>query len=89
MFSICICAGPTGVGSNELKRKLLILDPQHFSVTIPRKFTSCHHDEIMTTPVCDHIQHFLSCILSFPLILYVAHHEAYVLPVFCFCFDGQ
>ncbi|KAM6971390.1 MAGUK p55 subfamily member 7 isoform 2-T3 [Tautogolabrus adspersus] len=27
--------GPTGVGLNELKRKLLISDPQHFSVTIP------------------------------------------------------
>ncbi|XP_053495285.1 MAGUK p55 subfamily member 7 isoform X2 [Ictalurus furcatus] len=26
---------PTGVGLNELKRKLLISDPQHFSVTIP------------------------------------------------------
>lgn len=33
------CAGPTGVGLDELKRKLLISDPQHFSVTIPRKFT--------------------------------------------------
>ncbi|XP_047206258.1 MAGUK p55 subfamily member 7-like [Girardinichthys multiradiatus] len=28
-------AGPTGVGLNELKRKLLISDPQHFGVTIP------------------------------------------------------
>ncbi|XP_060920120.1 MAGUK p55 subfamily member 7 isoform X2 [Labrus mixtus] len=27
--------GPAGVGLNELKRKLLISDPQHFSVTIP------------------------------------------------------
>ncbi|RVE59028.1 hypothetical protein OJAV_G00200120 [Oryzias javanicus] len=27
--------GPTGVGMNELKRKLLISDPQHFGVTIP------------------------------------------------------
>ncbi|MEQ2285879.1 MAGUK p55 subfamily member 7 [Ameca splendens] len=27
--------GPTGVGLNELKRKLLISDPQHFGVTIP------------------------------------------------------
>lgn len=27
--------GPTGVGLDELKRKLLISDPQHFSVTIP------------------------------------------------------
>lgn len=36
----CVCAGPTDVGLDELKRKLLISDPQHFSVTIPRKFTS-------------------------------------------------
>lgn len=32
-------AGPTGVGLNELKRKLFISDPEHFSVTIPRKLT--------------------------------------------------
>lgn len=38
--SPCLCAGPTGVGLDELKRKLLISDPQHFSVTIPRKFGS-------------------------------------------------
>lgn len=38
-FLLCVCAGATGVGLNELKRKLLISDPQHFSVTIPRKFT--------------------------------------------------
>ncbi len=36
--SLCFAhLGPTGVGLNELKRKLLISDPQHFSVTIPRK----------------------------------------------------
>ena len=35
----CVRAGPTGVGLNELKRKLLISDPQRFSVTIPRKLT--------------------------------------------------
>lgn len=34
----CLCVGPTGVGLSELKKKLLISDPQHFSVTIPRKF---------------------------------------------------
>lgn len=39
MMYFCLCVGPTGVGLNELKRKLLISDPQHFSVTIPRKFT--------------------------------------------------
>ncbi|KAM3860234.1 MAGUK p55 subfamily member 7 isoform 2-T2 [Diretmus argenteus] len=32
---LVVLVGPTGVGLNELKRKLLILDPQHFSVTIP------------------------------------------------------
>uniref|UniRef100_A0A087XFH0 MAGUK p55 scaffold protein 7a n=2 Tax=Poecilia formosa TaxID=48698 RepID=A0A087XFH0_POEFO len=33
----CLCQGPgpSGVGMNELKRKLLISDPQHFGVTIP------------------------------------------------------
>ncbi|XP_070842254.1 MAGUK p55 subfamily member 7 isoform X1 [Chaetodon trifascialis] len=32
---LVVIVGPTGVGLNELKRKLLISDPQHFSVTIP------------------------------------------------------
>lgn len=32
---LVVLAGPTGIGLNELKRKLLISDPQHFSVTIP------------------------------------------------------
>uniref|UniRef100_A0A4W6G7U8 MAGUK p55 scaffold protein 7a n=1 Tax=Lates calcarifer TaxID=8187 RepID=A0A4W6G7U8_LATCA len=32
---LVVLVGPTGVGLNELKRKLLICDPQHFSVTIP------------------------------------------------------
>ncbi|KAM8731768.1 MAGUK p55 subfamily member 7 isoform 2-T2 [Acanthopagrus schlegelii] len=32
---LVVIVGPTGVGLNELKRKLLIADPQHFSVTIP------------------------------------------------------
>ncbi|XP_047205538.1 MAGUK p55 subfamily member 7 isoform X2 [Girardinichthys multiradiatus] len=32
---LVVLAGPTGVGLNELKRKLLISDPQHFGVTIP------------------------------------------------------
>lgn len=38
-LSLCLSLGPTGVGLNELKRKLLISDPQHFSVTVPRKST--------------------------------------------------
>ncbi|KAM9337386.1 MAGUK p55 subfamily member 7 [Symphorus nematophorus] len=32
---LVVIVGPTGVGMNELKRKLLVSDPQHFSVTIP------------------------------------------------------
>uniref|UniRef100_A0A3B4WPC2 MAGUK p55 scaffold protein 7a n=1 Tax=Seriola lalandi dorsalis TaxID=1841481 RepID=A0A3B4WPC2_SERLL len=32
---LVVLVGPTGVGFNELKRKLLITDAQHFSVTIP------------------------------------------------------
>ncbi|KAM4533800.1 MAGUK p55 subfamily member 7 isoform 2-T4 [Odontesthes bonariensis] len=32
---LVVLVGPTGVGMNVLKRKLLICDPQHFSVTIP------------------------------------------------------
>uniref|UniRef100_A0A3Q4H6L7 MAGUK p55 scaffold protein 7a n=1 Tax=Neolamprologus brichardi TaxID=32507 RepID=A0A3Q4H6L7_NEOBR len=34
---LVVLVGPTGVGLSELKKKLLISDPQHFSVTIPRK----------------------------------------------------
>lgn len=30
-------SGPVGVGLNELKRKLLISDTQHYGVTVPRK----------------------------------------------------
>uniref|UniRef100_A0AAY4BSR8 MPP7 protein n=1 Tax=Denticeps clupeoides TaxID=299321 RepID=A0AAY4BSR8_9TELE len=32
---LVVLVGPTGVGLNELKRKLLISDPQHFGLTIP------------------------------------------------------
>uniref|UniRef100_A0A7N6FL17 Membrane protein, palmitoylated 7b (MAGUK p55 subfamily member 7) n=1 Tax=Anabas testudineus TaxID=64144 RepID=A0A7N6FL17_ANATE len=32
---LVVLIGPTGVGLHELKKKLLISDPQHFSVTIP------------------------------------------------------
>ncbi|XP_014884559.1 MAGUK p55 subfamily member 7 [Poecilia latipinna] len=32
---LVVLVGPSGVGINELKRKLLISDPQHFGVTIP------------------------------------------------------
>ncbi|XP_055364092.1 MAGUK p55 subfamily member 7 [Betta splendens] len=32
---LVVLVGPTGVGLNELRRKLLISDPHHFSMTIP------------------------------------------------------
>ncbi|KAM8823015.1 MAGUK p55 subfamily member 7 isoform 2-T3 [Spinachia spinachia] len=32
---LVVLVGPPAVGLNELKRKLLISDPQHFSVTVP------------------------------------------------------
>ncbi|XP_015209521.1 MAGUK p55 subfamily member 7 isoform X1 [Lepisosteus oculatus] len=34
-YRLAVLVGPTGVGLNELKRKLLISDPQHFGVTVP------------------------------------------------------
>lgn len=34
-YRLVVLVGPNKVGLNELKRKLLISDPQHFSVTIP------------------------------------------------------
>ncbi|XP_016300827.1 MAGUK p55 subfamily member 7 isoform X3 [Sinocyclocheilus anshuiensis] len=42
---LVVLVGPTGVGLNELKRKLLISDPQHFSVTIPHTSRSKRHQE--------------------------------------------
>uniref|UniRef100_A0A8C1Y290 Membrane protein, palmitoylated 7a (MAGUK p55 subfamily member 7) n=1 Tax=Cyprinus carpio TaxID=7962 RepID=A0A8C1Y290_CYPCA len=42
---LVLLVGPTGVGLNELKRKLLISDPQHFSVTIPHTSRSKRHQE--------------------------------------------
>ncbi|XP_048027646.1 MAGUK p55 subfamily member 7 isoform X1 [Megalobrama amblycephala] len=42
---LVVLVGPTGVGLNELKRKLLISDPQHFSVTIPHTSRSKKHLE--------------------------------------------
>lgn len=35
--TIFFLSGPVGVGLNELKRKLLISDTQHYGVTVPRK----------------------------------------------------
>ncbi|XP_051522428.1 MAGUK p55 subfamily member 7 [Myxocyprinus asiaticus] len=42
---LVVLVGPTGVGLNELKRKLLISDPQHFSVTIPHTSRAKRHQE--------------------------------------------
>ncbi|XP_051959191.1 MAGUK p55 subfamily member 7 [Xyrauchen texanus] len=42
---LVVLVGPTGVGLNELKRKLLISDPQHFSVTIPHTSRPKRHQE--------------------------------------------
>ncbi|XP_052427594.1 MAGUK p55 subfamily member 7 isoform X3 [Carassius gibelio] len=42
---LVVLVGPTSVGLNELKRKLLISDPQHFSVTIPHTSRSKRHQE--------------------------------------------
>uniref|UniRef100_A0A672NIN9 Membrane protein, palmitoylated 7a (MAGUK p55 subfamily member 7) n=1 Tax=Sinocyclocheilus grahami TaxID=75366 RepID=A0A672NIN9_SINGR len=42
---LVVLVGPTGIGLNELKRKLLISDPQHFSVTIPHTSRSKRHQE--------------------------------------------
>ncbi|MGH0153107.1 UNVERIFIED_CONTAM: hypothetical protein FKN15_024323 [Acipenser sinensis] len=35
-YRLVVLVGPVGVGLNELKRKLLVSDPQHYSVTVPR-----------------------------------------------------
>ncbi len=32
---VCFCTGPSGVGVTELKRRLLISDPEHFSASVP------------------------------------------------------
>uniref|UniRef100_A0A671QK03 MAGUK p55 subfamily member 7-like n=1 Tax=Sinocyclocheilus anshuiensis TaxID=1608454 RepID=A0A671QK03_9TELE len=42
---LVLLVGPSGVGLNALKRKLLISDPQHFSITIPHTSRSKRHQE--------------------------------------------
>lgn len=37
-FLFCPFVGPSGIGLNELKRKLLICDSQHYGVTVPREY---------------------------------------------------
>ncbi|KAF3858636.1 hypothetical protein F7725_011837 [Dissostichus mawsoni] len=41
---LVVLVGPSGVGVNELKRRLLLSDPDHYGVTVPRKidFQKCH-----------------------------------------------
>ncbi|MCJ8738843.1 hypothetical protein PDJAM_G00040370 [Pangasius djambal] len=52
---LVVLVGPTGVGLNELKRKLLISDPQHFSVTIP------HTSRVKRNQESDGVEyHFIS-----------------------------
>uniref|UniRef100_A0A8C6M584 MAGUK p55 scaffold protein 7a n=1 Tax=Nothobranchius furzeri TaxID=105023 RepID=A0A8C6M584_NOTFU len=52
---LVVLVGPTGVGLNELKRKLLISDPQHYSVTIP------HTSRAKRTHETDGVEyHFIS-----------------------------
>ncbi|XP_052362877.1 MAGUK p55 subfamily member 7-like isoform X2 [Oncorhynchus keta] len=43
---LVVLVGPTGVGLNELKRKLLISDPRHFSVTVPHTSRPKRNQEI-------------------------------------------
>ncbi|XP_071185315.1 MAGUK p55 subfamily member 7-like isoform X2 [Salvelinus alpinus] len=43
---LVVLVGPAGVGLNELKRKLLISDPQHFSVTVPHTSRPKRNQEI-------------------------------------------
>lgn len=50
-FLFSCLSGPVGVGLNELKRKLLISDTQHYGVTVPRKFCTvyaAHADPALT-----------------------------------------
>nr|XP_054607483.1 MAGUK p55 subfamily member 7 isoform X2 [Nothobranchius furzeri] len=52
---LVVLVGPTGVGLNELKRKFLISDPQHYSVTIP------HTSRAKRTHETDGVEyHFIS-----------------------------
>ncbi|XP_027860987.1 MAGUK p55 subfamily member 7 isoform X4 [Xiphophorus couchianus] len=52
---LVVLVGPSGVGMNELKRKLLISDPQHFGVTIP------HTSRPKKNQECDGVEyHFIS-----------------------------
>ncbi|KAK2866723.1 hypothetical protein Q7C36_002779 [Tachysurus vachellii] len=54
-YRLVVLVGPTGVGLNELKRKLLISDPQHFSVTIP------HTSRVKRNQESDGVEyHFIS-----------------------------
>uniref|UniRef100_A0A8K9XIM8 MAGUK p55 scaffold protein 7a n=1 Tax=Oncorhynchus mykiss TaxID=8022 RepID=A0A8K9XIM8_ONCMY len=43
---LVVLVGPAGVGLNELKRKLLISDPRHFSVTVPHTSRPKRNQEI-------------------------------------------
>lgn len=53
-FLFSCFSGPVGVGLNELKRKLLISDTQHYGVTVPRKFCAvcCYFCRPSTYTAC-------------------------------------
>ena len=38
VFRPVVLIGPPGVGRNELKRRLIALDPERYKATVPRKF---------------------------------------------------
>lgn len=38
-YRLIVLVGPVGVGLNELKRKLLMSDAQHYGVIVPREFS--------------------------------------------------
>ncbi|RXN03386.1 MAGUK p55 subfamily member 7 [Labeo rohita] len=38
-YRLVLLTGPNGVGVTELKRRLLLSDPEHFAVTVPCEFT--------------------------------------------------
>ncbi|XP_042164424.1 MAGUK p55 subfamily member 7 isoform X2 [Oncorhynchus tshawytscha] len=46
MHRLVVLVGPAGVGLNELKTKLLISDPRHFSVTVPHTSRPKRNQEI-------------------------------------------
>ncbi|KAG9278778.1 MAGUK p55 subfamily member 7 isoform X2 [Astyanax mexicanus] len=44
-YRLVLLVGPSGVGVSELKRKLLLSDPEHFSVPVPYTTRECRRHE--------------------------------------------